>query len=259
MREQSETGTPGEPAALARLRLLGPQWRSAADTAFAAVAGSPERYLAAGRWVAAWLERLRGLPPGRAAGAEEATAEQAAAEQGVTDDGVTGDGEAGDAAAAVALLAAWDARDSAASDCEAPVPLSAAERSALTATAFAIRYAEVTDWLAARRRRRAMAAAGPGWLVLDEAGDAAGDPFIPYRRLEVDPVNGTGVLVETHPDDHFATVIHRVQVIHVDPSTGVLTVEKADISWEFSSVQERETLVASIRADGVPGTRHNGR
>src|SRR5579875_4033524 len=114
MSGQKETGAPGELAApLARLRLLGAQWSSAAGNAFAALASSPERYLAAGRWVAAWLERLRGLPPGQGAGAESGGIEA---------------GEEGDVAAAAALLAAWDARDSAAPVRDAPVPLTAAER-----------------------------------------------------------------------------------------------------------------------------------
>src|SRR5579875_75050 len=250
---QEETGAAGELAApLARLRLLGAQWNSAAENAFAALASSPEHYLAAGHWVAAWLERLRGLPPGQGAGAEPGGIE--AGEAGGIDPG-----EAGDAAAAAALLAAWDARDSAAPARDAPVPLTAAERGALTAAAFAIRYAEVTDWLTARRRRRAMAAAGPGWLVLDESGDAAGNLFIPYRRLEVDPATGVGVLVETRPDDRFVTVVHEVHVVRVDPATGVLTLEEPDRSWEFSSREERERLVGSLRAGGARGDGHRGR
>lgn len=245
MSGQQETGTPGELAApLARLRLLGPQWNSAAENAFAAVAGSPERYLAAGQWVAAWLERLRSLPPGRGA---------------VTEPGEIEVGEAADVAAAAALLAAWDARDSAAPVPGAPVPLTAAERSALTAAAFAIRYAEVTDWLTARRRRRAMAAGGPGWLVLDESGDAAGSLFIPYRRLEVNPATGVGVLVETRPDDRFVTVVHDVHVVRVDPATGVLSFEEPSRNWESSSAEEREKLVDSLRTDDLHGTGHHGR
>lgn len=238
MSGQKDTGNPDEPAEpLTRLRLLGRQWSSAAENAFAALASSPERYLAAGHWVAAWLEQLRSLPPGQDAGQEPGEMEA---------------GEGDDAVAA--LLAAWDARDSAAPVPDTPAPLTAAERSALTAAAFAIRYAEVAGWLTARRRRRAMAASvGPGWLVLDESGDATGNLFIPYRRLEVDPATGFGVLVETRPDDRFVSVVHDVHIVRVDLASGVLAFEEPNTSWEFSSPEEREKLVASLRAGDVHG------
>ncbi len=207
MNAQAPEPTPGTPSTpQARLQLLGQQWMTTAQDAFTGVAQSPERYVAAGQWVAGWLERLRGLPPGQGDGPEPGDPEG---------------GEERDAAIAAALLGAWDSRDSAAAD-GPPVPLTAGERAALTTAAFAIRYAEVAGELASRRRRRVMAAArggsagGPGWLVLDEAGDAAGNPFITYRRLEVDPETGSGVLVETRPDDRFAGVIHAVHVVSVD-------------------------------------------
>jgi hypothetical protein len=245
------SGAPDTPQV--RLHLLGPQWMAMAEEAFAGVTQSPERYVAAGRWVAAWLDRLRALPPGRAAHLEP---------------GSQDDVEERDAAAAAALLDAWDSRESA--DSGAPVPLTAGERAALTAAAFAIRYAEVADWLAARRRRRAMTAArsaagasanGPRWLVLDEAGDPAGDPFITYRRLEVDPETGSGVLVETRPDDRFTGVIHQVRTALVDPNTGELIIDDKSRSWEFHSAGERESLVGRLRArdfrdGGEDASRH---
>lgn len=107
---------------------------------------------------------------------------------------------------------------------DAALPLTAAERAALTACAFAIRYTEVADWLAARQRRRvtaeARAADREGWVVLEEAGEPAGDPFITYRRLEVDPATGTGVFVTTRPDNRFVTVIHEIQSAFVDLGMG---------------------------------------
>ena len=241
------SGAPDTPQV--RLRLLGPQWMAMAEEAFGGVAQSPERYVAAGHWVAAWLDRLRALPPGLAAHPGP---------------GSQDDAEERDAAAAAALLEAWDRRDSAGSG--APVPLTAGERAALTAAAFAIRYAEVADWLAARRRRRAMAAArsaadapatGPRWLVLDEAGDPSGDPFITYRRLEVDPETGSGVLVETRPDDRFTGVIHLVRTALVDPNTGELIIDDNSKSWEFYSAEERESLIGRLRDGEVRDGRED--
>jgi hypothetical protein len=237
-----------ETRARERLRLLGRQWTAAAQDAFAGTAHSPERYLAAGRLVAAWLERLRALPPGPFAGP---FADQ--------EPGGQEDRDEGDDAAVAALASAWEARDSGAPAGEEALPLTPAERAALTAAAFAIRYAEVADWLASRQRRRAVAAAADtsGWVVLDEAGDPAGDPFITYRRLEVDPTTGSGVLVETRPDDAFSGVIHEVHLVSMDLQTGELDIDNSAKGWEFNSASEREELVAALRSnsDRMHGNR----
>lgn len=236
MSAQSQSPEPGGTATpLVRLRQLGPQWQAAAEDAFAGVTQSPGRYVAAGRLVCGWLELLRRLPPGQ-------PSDQAR-------DGAQ-DSEAADAAAAAALLDAWDTRDGAA-PAAAALPLTAGERAVLTACAFAIRYTEVVDWLAARQRRRAMAAARAtgrrGWVVLDEAGEPAGDPFITYRRLEVDPETGIGILATTRPDDRFVTVIHEVRLVSVDLDTGELNIEIDAESLESSSHEERERIIDSLR------------
>jgi hypothetical protein len=254
---------PGEPSPLVRLRQLGPQWAGASGGAFAGMAQSPERYAAASRLVAAWLNRLRAAAPDAAEPGEPSETDV------VGDVGAAGAGPGDEGrdrvaqAAAAALLDAWDHREQGTGDAVADgtgLPLTEAERAALATAAFAIRYGEVTAWVAARRRRRAMARAaaqangGPGgWLVLDETGDPAGDPFIAYRRLEVDPVTGAGVLVETRPDESFTGVIHGVQVISVDPATGELTADNDAEYCEFSSAEEREERVSALRADDDRG------
>jgi hypothetical protein len=228
---------PDAAAPQARLRMLGSQWTAMAEDAFSGVAHSPERYMAAARLVAAWLERLRSLPPGLVAGPE-----------------ASGPGalrERDDEAAVSALVAAWDARDSRAAADGMALPVTAAERTALTAAAFAIRYAEVANWLALRGRRRAMAKAAAdlgGWVVLEESGDAAGDLFITYRRLEVDCMTGLGVLVGTRPDDGFTGVIHEIRLISVDPLTGELNDDYCGKTWEFCSETEREEHVTTLRS-----------
>jgi hypothetical protein len=252
-------GAAGDEAgpALVRLRQLGPQWVAASGSAFAGMAQAPERYAAASRLVAAWLNRLRGEAGGAGGGGEL---------------DLDGDEEhdAGAQAAAAALVGAWDARAGGTGDAAvdgAALPLTAAEREGLTAAAFAIRHGEVIGWLAARRRRRAMGRAARdaqvarngqgagdggvegGWLVLDEVGDPAGDPFIAYRRLEVDPVSGVGVLVETRPDESFTGVVHAVQRVSVDPASGELTTDNSTEYWEFDSAAAREEQVAALRAD----------
>lgn len=230
---------PDEAPARARLRVLGPQWLAAAQDAFSGMAQSPERYMAAARLVAGRLERLRALPPGPGAG------------RAAGPDGDLRDGD--DEAAASALVTAWDTREPAAGDLALPV--TPAERNALTATAFAIRYGEVTDWLTLRDRRRAMAAAAAGsggWVVLEESGHEAGDPFIAYRRLEVDCVTGLGVLVATRPDVGYTRAIHEVRLVSVAPLTGELNDDFPDSYWEFSSSKEREEHVAALRSRTGP-------
>ncbi|HEY2521568.1 MAG TPA: hypothetical protein VGJ19_15760 [Streptosporangiaceae bacterium] len=233
---------------------------AASGGAFAGMAQSPERYAAAARLVAAWLDRLR-EEAGKAGGAGELD--------------LDGDEEhdQGAQAAAAVLVDAWDERESGTGDAAvdgAALPLTAAERAALTAAAFAIRHGEVMGELAARRRRRAMARAARGardgggdegagdipeggqpggWLVLDEVGDPAGDPFVAYRRLEVDPVTGSGVLVETRPDESFTGVVHAVHAVSVDPASGELNADNSAGYWEFDSAPALEEQVAALRAD----------
>jgi hypothetical protein len=248
----------GTQSPLDRLRQLGPQWAAGSAEAFGGMTQSPERYAAAGRLVAAWLERLRPIEADVASGGGGADRAGGAGE-------LVGAGEAGgecdedhDAGAqtvAAALLDAWDGREDADVARGLALPLTEAERDALTVAAFAIRYGEVTGWLAARRRHRAMARAAAqtgrprgDWLVLDEAGDPSGDPFIAYRRLEVDPVTGSGVLVETRPDDDFTGVVHVVQLVSVDPVSGELTADNSSTYWEFGTAGEREERVSALRS-----------
>jgi hypothetical protein len=86
-------------------------------------------------------------------------------------------------------------------------------------------------------------------VVLDEVGDPAGDPFVAYRRLEVDPVTGSGVLVETRPDESFTGVVHTVHAVSVDPASGELNTDNSAGYWEFDSAPAREEHVAALRAD----------
>lgn len=226
------------PAPNERLRSLGSRWTAAAADAFAGMAASPERYLAASRLVAAWLDHLRALPSETEGRSET--------------EGPSGTDGDNDDEAATALISAWETRESRSADIGAGLPLTAAERATLTVAAFAIRYGEVADRLSARARRRALAdaAAGPGgWVVLDESGDPVGDPFVSYQRLEAEAATGRGVLVQTRPDESFTGVIHEVHPVLVDPETGELSADYYESSCEFKSMEEREEQVAAIRAD----------
>lgn len=89
--------------------------------------------------------------------------------------------------------------------------------------ALAVRLREVVAEQASARRVKLLAAAREGqraWVVLEESGDWAGDPFMPYRRLEAHATTGQALLVSAIPDDDFQTCQHTVEVQHVDLDSG---------------------------------------
>lgn len=95
----------------------------------------------------------------------------------------------------------------------------------LARAALAMRHREVTAEQAARRRLRLVAEGrreGRRWVVVEERGDSEGDPFMPYQRLEVEVGTGRALLVTARGDDEFRTVLHGVEEIRLDLTTGAL-------------------------------------
>ena len=91
--------------------------------------------------------------------------------------------------------------------------------------ALAMRHREVRAEQIRLRRLQLVDQArddGRAWVVLEESGHAAGDPFSPYRRLEVDVTTGRAVLVTTTPDDRFTMVQHGVRLARLDLISGAL-------------------------------------
>jgi hypothetical protein len=89
--------------------------------------------------------------------------------------------------------------------------------------ALAVRHREVAAEQASARRVRLLAAARArqlSWVVLEESGDSAGDPFMPYRRLEAHATTGQALLVTASPDDDFRACQHAVERVRVDLHTG---------------------------------------
>ncbi|WP_433499189.1 hypothetical protein ACQP1K_02180 [Sphaerimonospora sp. CA-214678] len=123
----------------------------------------------------------------------------------------------------------------------------------IAGTAFAMRYREVLEEITLDDRLAALAA-GPrdgGWLVLEESGHAPGDPFVPYRRLEVDPRTGRALLITTRPDDTFTTCVHVVESGIVDLETGRLAADTAgepgNAAHEVGTAEEREALAERLK------------
>ncbi|MDA0641037.1 hypothetical protein, partial [Nonomuraea ferruginea] len=148
-------------------------WTAAAERAFAGSAHQPDIYLRTTRLVGAVAQRLResgrGLEPLVEAWAEHRELVRRVVESSelLTSDGLDVEAVAG--------------------------------------AAFAMRYREALEEVTLDDRLAALAQAAPGagWLVLEESGYRPGDPFVPYRRLEVDPATGRALLVTTRPDETF--------------------------------------------------------
>jgi hypothetical protein len=91
--------------------------------------------------------------------------------------------------------------------------------------ALAMRHREVIADRAASARLRLVhraRAEGSTWVVLEESGDWAGDPYLPYRRLEVHVPTGRVVAVTTTLEEDFRTVRHAVAEARLDLQTGAV-------------------------------------
>jgi hypothetical protein len=217
-----------------RARALGAQWRELSDRAFGSALTDPARYQQVGTVAGALHRRLRDLGPGPAV-----------------------------------LVEAWDDRAGllrrlADEDPRMSLPDAVAELAA--GAAFAIRHREVLAEIAARDRLARLRADGarpgetpsgttdpaehtavPRWLVLEESGYSAGDPFVAYRRLEAEPRHGRAVLVSTRPDDTLSAAVHEVTPCRVDLETGeLLLAGDADVR-SFPDETARESFVAAVR------------
>jgi hypothetical protein len=99
--------------------------------------------------------------------------------------------------------------------------------------ALAMRHREVIADRAASARlqvvRRARAE-GRTWVVLEESGDWAGDPYLPYRRVEVHVPTGRVVAVTTTLEEDFRTVSHGVAEARLDLRTGAVVVTD-QVGW----------------------------
>lgn len=212
----------------ASLDTLARQWRAASDQAFTAAAHDPQTYIRATRLVGALSAHLRTLGSGAAPllGAwrrhREIVLRVAADDDLLTTDGV--------------------------------------DLATVAAAAFAMRHREVAQEIAADERRAAMSARpADAWSVLEERGYAPGDPFVPYRRLEVHPATGRALLITTAPDENYQVCIHQVQVLAIDAATGELSAADGDGRpasvgggqpapvEEFASASEREAHVARVK------------
>jgi hypothetical protein len=197
--------------------LLAAAWEQAEARLYPAVLERPDLYQRGIRLVRATADHLRLLGPGT-------SSLVAAAERG-------------------AELVAAVAADTGASVAELDLEL-------LARAAFALRYRELRGEQTRRRRLRRVAearAAGAGWAVVEEAGDPAGDPFVPFSRLEVSVASGRGVLATAEADEEYRGVVHRLRRVRLDLTTGEVADDAEPDAGTYPDAAARDAAAAGLR------------
>jgi hypothetical protein len=118
--------------------------------------------------------------------------------------------------------------------------------------ALALRWREVVAEQATTRRLELLAAARAEqlpWVVLEEAGDRAGDPWDPYRRLEAQTATGRALLVRALPGDDFRACQHTVELLQLDLDTGRIEQPPGpdEAPFRCSTAADREAHVGALR------------
>jgi len=123
----------------------------------------------------------------------------------------------------------------------------------IAAAACAMRYREIVTAGAARARLAALARArdqGLEWAVVEENGDPARAPYIPYQRVEAHVQSGSAVIISVEPDEDLAGAVHRLDAAELDLATGGLRP-----GAELGSYRDEEAAALAlhrVRADRQP-------
>jgi hypothetical protein len=95
----------------------------------------------------------------------------------------------------------------------------------IAAAACAMRYREVVATDAAKGRLAALALArdqGLDWTVVEENGDPARAPYLPYQRIEAHVPSGRAVIISIEPDETLVRAVHRLDAAEIDLGTGAV-------------------------------------
>jgi hypothetical protein len=114
----------------------------------------------------------------------------------------------------------------------------------IAAAACAMRYRELVAAGAARSRLAGFArasAGGEAWAVVEEAGDPARAPYLPYHRVEAHVPSGRSLLISIDPDETLRAV-WRLDEAELDLATGQLTVG-AEMGSYTSAAEFDDALV----------------
>ena len=124
----------------------------------------------------------------------------------------------------------------------------------VAAAACAMRYREIVTTGAAQRRLAALALArdrGLEWAVVEENGDPARAPYVPYQRVEAHVRSGRAVIISAEPDETLTGVVHRLDAADLDPDTGDLH-PGAELG-SYANAEAAAHALDGIRADSQPG------
>jgi hypothetical protein len=117
----------------------------------------------------------------------------------------------------------------------------------IAAAACAMRYRELKAAGAARGRLAAFAgaSASPGsWVVIEEIGDEARAPYVPYQRVEAHVPSGRAVIISIEPDETLRAV-RRLDEGALDLASGRLVIG-AEIG-SYTSAAEFDDALAGAR------------
>jgi hypothetical protein len=117
----------------------------------------------------------------------------------------------------------------------------------IAAAACAMRYRELVAAGAARSRLAGFArasAGGEAWAVVEEAGDPARAPYLPYHRVEAHVPSGRSLIISIEPDEALRAV-WRLDEGELDLASGQLAVG-AEIG-SYTSAAEFDDALARAR------------
>jgi hypothetical protein len=118
----------------------------------------------------------------------------------------------------------------------------------ISAAACATRYRELRATLAGRERAAALAGArarGESWAVVEESGDQARAPYLPYHRVEAHVPSGRAVIISIEPDETLSRAVWRLDEAALDLPTGRLAVG-AEIG-SYPDAEQFDDALASAR------------
>ena len=124
----------------------------------------------------------------------------------------------------------------------------------VAAAACAMRYREIVTAGAAQRRLAALARArdrGLAWAVVEENGDPARAPYLPYQRVEAQVRSGRAIIVSIEPDETLAGAVHRLDAAQLDLATGAL--QAGPEVGSYRDAQAAAQALHEIQADGQAG------
>src|SRR5215831_4295868 len=131
----------------------------------------------------------------------------------------------------------------------------------IAAAACAMRYRELVTIGAAQGRLAALARArdeGLDWTVVEENGDPARAPYLPYQRVEAHVRSGKAVIISIEPDETLTGAVHRLDAADLDLATGELRA-----GAELGSYRDAEAAAQALRQlthqGGSPDDEQPGR